>query len=408
METSHTLQLLTALFIMFAAAKIAAEIFERLKQPAVAGEILAGIIIGPALLNWVQPGDITTALAEIGVILLMFAVGLETEPRSILAVGKTAIAVAVAGIIFPFVLCGVAIWLLPGLLGQPVPTMEAIFVGTAAVATSVGITARVLADLKVLNHKASRIILAAAVIDDILALLILAVVSSLAKTGAVNWLQLGFTFVIAIAFMAVVVILGQKLIQKVGSRIQNLQMRDPLFALAIALCFGLAWISEYIGIAAIIGAFLAGMVLAEISDQSHLLKKTESAVNLMLPFFLVNIGMQVQLGELANWGVIAVAVIITILAVIGKFAGGWIAARGQPGRIPAQVGMGMVPRGEVGIVAAQLGLTLGAINERMFAVVLFMAVVTTLIAPPFLRRLFAGETESNLEPVTEPVPVRVE
>ncbi|MEO6906556.1 MAG: cation:proton antiporter [Abditibacteriaceae bacterium] len=393
---------------MFAAAKVAAEIFERLNQPAVAGEILAGIIVGPALLNWVQPTDITTALAEIGVILLMFAVGLETEPRSILAVGKTAMAVAVTGVIIPFVLCGVAIWFLPGLLGQPVPTIEAIFVGAAAVATSVGITARVLADLNVLNHQASRIILAAAVIDDILALLILAVVSSLAKSGAVNWLHLGFTFVVAIAFMAAVVFAGQRVVRKVGPKIQRLQMRDPLFALAIALCFGLAWVSEYIGIAAIIGAFLAGMVLADLSDQSDLLKKSESAVNLMLPFFLVNIGMQVQLGELANWGVIAVAVIITLLAVLGKFAGGWLASRGQPGRIPAQVGMGMVPRGEVGIVAAQLGLTLGAINQRMFAVVLFMAVATTLIAPPFLRHLFAGETQADLEPVTEPMPMRVE
>jgi Kef-type K+ transport system membrane component KefB len=393
---------------MFAAAKVAAEIFERLNQPAVAGEILAGIIVGPALLNWVQPAEITTALAEIGVILLMFAVGLETEPRSILAVGKTAMAVAVTGVIIPFVLCGVAIWFLPGLLGQPVPAIEAIFVGAAAVATSVGITARVLADLKVLNHQASRIILAAAVIDDILALLILAVVSSLAQSGAVNWLRLGFTFVVAIIFMAFVVFIGQKVIQKVGSKIQRLQMRDPLFAFAITLCLGLAWVSEYIGIAAIIGAFLAGMALADLSDQSHLLKKTESAVNLMLPFFLVNIGMQVELGQLANWGVIAVAIIITLLAVLGKFAGGFLASRGQPGRIPAQVGMGMVPRGEVGIVAAQLGLTLGAINERMFAIVLFMAVATTLIAPPFLRRLFAGETEAGLEPVTESMPMRVE
>lgn len=393
---------------MFAAAKVMAEVFERLKQPAVAGEILAGIIIGPALLNWAQPTEITAALAEIGVILLMFAVGLETEPRGILAVGKTAMAVAAAGVIIPFVLCGVAVWLTPPLLGQPVPAIEAIFVGAAAVATSVGITARVLADLNVLNHRASRIILAAAVIDDILALLILAVVSGLAQSGGINWLRLGFTFAVSIIFMAAVVLAGQRIIKVAAPKIQQMHMRDPLFALAITLCFGLALASQYIGIAAIIGAFLAGMVLADLSDQSHLLQKTESAVNLMLPFFLVNIGMQVQLRELAGWGVIAVAVIITLLAVAGKFLGGWLASRGQPGRVPAQVGMGMVPRGEVGIVAAQLGLTLGAINERMFAVVLFMAVATTLIAPPFLRRLFAGETDDDHKAVVEQKPMRVE
>jgi len=394
METSHTLQLLTTLFLIFAAAKIAAEIFERFKQPAVAGEILAGIVIGPAVLNWVQPSDITTALAEIGVILLMFAVGLETNPRSILAVGKTATSVAVIGVIIPFILCAGAIWLCPPLLGQPVPAIEAIFVGATAVATSVGITARVLADLNVLSHKASRIILAAAVIDDILALLILAMVSSLAQTGGINWLRLGFTVLTALGFMAVVIFAGQRVVQKVGPKLQKMRMRDPLFLCAITLCFGLAWVSEYIGIAAIIGAFLAGMVLADLSDQSHLLHKTESAVNLMLPFFLVNIGMQVHLDSLAHPGTIAAALLITVLAVLGKYLGGYLAARKQPGRIPAQVGMGMVPRGEVGIVAAQLGLALGAINQRIFAVVLFMAVATTLIAPPFLRRLFAGETDA--------------
>jgi Kef-type K+ transport system membrane component KefB len=390
-------QFLTALFLMFAAAKVMAEIFERFKQPAVAGEILAGIIIGPALLNWVQPSDITAALAEIGVILLMFAVGLETQPRDILQVGKTAMTVAVIGVLIPFVLCGGAVLWCSPLLGQPVPAIEAIFVGAAAVATSVGITARVLADLHVLNHQASRIILAAAVIDDILALLVLAMVSSLAQTGGINWLRLGFTLLTALGFMAVVVIAGQRIVSKMGTRLRTMRMRDPLFASALMVCFGLAWISEYIGIAAIIGAFLAGMALADLSEQSHLLKKTESAVNLMLPFFLVNIGMQVHLSELAHRGVIAVAVIITLLAVLGKFLGGWLAARKQPGRIPAQVGMGMVPRGEVGIVAAQLGLALGAINARMFAIVLFMAVATTLIAPPFLRRLFAGETDGERE-----------
>lgn len=393
---------------MFAAAKVAAEIFERLKQPAVAGEILAGIIVGPALLNWVQPTEITATLAEIGVILLMFAVGLETEPRKILEVGKTAMKVAIVGVIIPFALCAGGILLMPSLLGQPVPMIEAIFVGAAAVATSVGITARVLADLNVLSHRASRIILAAAVIDDVLALLVLAMVSSLAQSGGINWLRLGFTFVMAAAFIGIVVFAGQPIVKKVGPKLQRLHMRDPLFVSAIVMCLGLAWVSEYIGIAAIIGAFLAGMVFADMSDQSHLLQKTESVVNLMLPFFLVNIGMQVELSELAHWGVIAVAIFITILAVLGKFVGGYLASRGQPGRVPLQVGMGMVPRGEVGIVAAQMGLTLGALNQRMFAVVLFMAVATTLIAPPFLRRLFAGETDSGMESVVEPMPVRVE
>jgi Kef-type K+ transport system membrane component KefB len=164
--------------------------------------------------------------------------------------------------------------------------------------------------------------------------------------------------------------------------------------------------------AAIIGAFLAGMVLADRSDQSHLLHKSESLVNFMLPFFLVHIGMQVDLSAFTSVPVIATAVIITLLAVAGKYFGGLWAAGSLGKRSAAQIGMGMVPRGEVGIVAAQIGFSLGALTKTTFAIVLFMAVATTLIAPPFLRRLFAGETESDeheaVGPVVEPRPFHVE
>jgi Kef-type K+ transport system membrane component KefB len=175
---------------------------------------------------------------------------------------------------------------------------------------------------------------------------------------------------------------------------------------------GLALLSEQIGIAAIIGAFLAGMVLADRSEQDNLLHKSETLVALFLPFFLVNIGMQVSLDAFKSPIILGLAVLITFLAVIGKYFGGLLAARGLGKRTAAQVGMGMVPRGEVGIVAAQLGLTLGVLDTRLFAVVLFMAVATTLIAPPFLRRLFAGEdgepSEFIPDSVVEERPVRLE
>jgi Kef-type K+ transport system membrane component KefB len=176
----------------------------------------------------------------------------------------------------------------------------------------------------------------------------------------------------------------------------------------MGLCFGLATFAEMIGIAAIVGAFLAGMVLADRADQSHLLRKSEALVNLFLPFFLVNIGMQVQLSAFTDPKVVGAALIMTALAVAGKFIGGNLGARGESPRVAAQIGMGMVPRGEVGIVAAQLGLAMGALNANLFAVVLFMAVSTTLIAPPFLRKLFAGEAATQEGPVVEAQPFRVE
>lgn len=388
---AEKLQLLVTLFVMFAAAKVFAEIFERLKQPAVVGEILAGVLIGPSLLGWVVPSLTTGTLAEIGVILLMFTVGLETEPRAIFSVGKTALAVAVLGVVLPFVLGFGAILAFGASLELAQTTLVAAFVGAAMVATSVGITARVLADMGLLSHQSARVILAAAVIDDILALLLLSVVAGMASPDGVNWPKIILTAVLAIGFVAFIVLAGARIVGKVAPKISQLHMRDPLFGVAMALCLGLALLSEHIGIAAIIGAFLAGMALAEFSDQEHLLHKSETLVALFLPFFLVNIGMQVSLEAFKSPLLLWLAALLTVLAVGGKYVAGLIAARGLGKRMSKQIGMGMVPRGEVGIVAAQLGLTLGVLDNRLFSAVLFMAVATTIIAPPFLRALFAGE-----------------
>jgi Kef-type K+ transport system membrane component KefB len=266
--------------------------------------------------------------------------------------------------------------------------------------------------MNVLSHQSSRIILAAAVIDDILALLILAAVSGMASSEGINWLHIGSTAVLAVAFVGFMAFIGTRIVDIAAPQIERLKVRDPLFVVAIALCLGLALLSYKIGMAAIIGAFLAGMVLADRSDQSHLLDKAESLVNMMLPFFLVHIGMQVDLAAFTSVPVIVTAIVITLLAVAGKYFGGLWAASSQGKRSAAQIGMGMVPRGEVGIVAAQIGLSLGALTQTTFAIVLFMAVSTTLIAPPFLRRLFAGETVTDEQlasrPVVEERPFRVE
>ena len=409
---AQKLQLLVTLFVMFAAAKVMAEVFERLHQPAVVGEILAGVLIGPSLLGWVEPNLTTETLAEIGVILLMFAVGLETEPRAIFAVGKTAFGVAIAGVLLPFALGFGAIVAFGGALELSQPYVVAAFVGAAMVATSVGITARVLADMNLLSHQSARVILAAAVIDDILALLALSAVAGLASPDGINVSKLVITAVLAVAFVAFMALVGTRIIKAVAPKIQKLQMRDPLFGFALALCLGLALLSEQIGIAAIIGAFLAGMVLADRSDQDHLLHKSETLVSLFLPFFLVNIGMQVSLEAFKSPLVLGVAVVVTILAILGKYIAGVLASRNLGKRTASQIGMGMVPRGEVGIVAAQLGLALGVLDARMFAIVLFMAVATTLVAPPFLRKLFAGEGEETTDfipdSVVEERPVRLE
>ena len=382
-------KVLLTLFLMLAAAKLMAEIFERLRQPAVVGEILAGVIIGPSILGWVTPNEIIDTLAEIGVIFLLFTVGLETKPASIFHVGKRAVIVAVLGVVTPFV----AGWLLMKAWGGS--GLESLFLGTAMVATSVGITARVLSSMGVLEALTSRIILAAAVIDDILGLMILAVVSSLAL-GPINYLSIAITAVLAIAFTVFVVLVGAPVVRRVAPRIENLKVSHSLFISALLLCLGISITAAYIGVAAIVGAFLAGMAFAEVAEEKTTMHKEMAAVTeFLVPFFLVNIGLQLRLEVFSNASVIAFAVLVTLIAVITKLVGCGIGARGLTWKQMGQVGMGMVPRGEVGIVVAQIGLGMAVINDSLYGVVLMMAVATTLIAPPFLRMLYSSERRTS-------------
>ncbi len=376
---------LLALVLMLVAAKVLAEVFERLRQPAVVGEILAGVLLGPSVLAWVQPSDFISLTAEIGVIFLLFNVGLETKPQAILAVGKRAFIVAVLGVIVPFA----AGYLIAVLWGGS--KIEAMFIGAALVATSVGITARVLSSLGLLDAPTARIILGAAVIDDILGLLILSVVSSFSK-GEVNYWSLAGTAGLAIFFTLFVALFGTRLVSRLAPKIENLHISKPFFNAGLILCLGLSFAANYIGVAAIIGAFLAGMALSEATEDNHKMHKMTSGITeFFVPFFLVNIGMQLNLSIFKDVSVIFFAIIITTAAVLTKFIGCGLGALGLGWRRSAQVGIGMVPRGEVGIVVAQIGLGLAVVSEAFFAAVLFMAIATTLIAPPFIKILFAGE-----------------
>ncbi|MGB7209119.1 MAG: cation:proton antiporter, partial [Pyrinomonadaceae bacterium] len=304
-----------SLFVMLAAAKIMAEVFERLKQPVVVGEILAGIVIGPSLLGWVAPSELITILAEIGVIFLLFTVGLETKPQAIFQVGKRAVVVAVLGVLLPFV-AGyfIAMW-------WDGDFVEAMFVGAALVATSVGITARVLGSMGLLDLQTSRIILGAAVIDDILGLIILSLVSSVSQ-GSVSYAGLIKTAAAAILFTVFVALVGSKVLTRLAPGIQKLKVSKPFFNIGLILCLGLSVASIYVGVAAIIGAFLAGMALAEATEDNHKMHQLTSGVTeFLVPFFLVNIGMQLDLLVFKDMSVVALAVILTIVAVITKFVG---------------------------------------------------------------------------------------
>ncbi|MBK9214237.1 MAG: cation:proton antiporter [Chloracidobacterium sp.] len=377
------------LFIILASAKVMAEIFERIRQPAVVGEIIAGVIIGPSLLGWVAPGEVIGVLAEIGVIFLLFNVGLETKPQAIFSVGMRAAMVGVLGVVLPFV----AGYFLAVAWGGSFA--ESMFIGAALVATSVGITARVLGSMGLLDEPTARVILGAAVIDDILGLIILSLVSTVSQ-GSVSYAGLAKTAAAAVLFTGFVALVGSRVINRLAPFIERLRLGKPFFTLGLILCLGLSVASIYVGIAAIIGAFLAGMALAEATEENEKMHRLTSGVSeFLIPFFLVNIGMQLSLTVFRDASVVAFAAVLTLVAVATKFVGCGLGGWGLSRREMAQIGIGMVPRGEVGIVVAQIGLGLGVIGQTFFASVLFMAVATTLIAPPLIKVLFTARKAGN-------------
>ncbi len=367
-----------AMLLVFGSAKLLAELCERIRVPGIVGEILAGVVIGPSVLGWIAPNDLLSTLADLGAMFLLFRVGLEVKSSELLRIGGVATLVATSGVVVPFLLG----WAICALWGYP--HLESIFVGAAMVATSVGITAQVLALKGLLHLESSRIILAAAVIDDVLGLLVLAVVSSMAR-GRIEVLDISLVMVLAVAFVILVAKWGSRAMHRVVPRIEErLRVAEAEFSFALILLFALSLLAVYAGVAAIVGAFLAGMALGETVGR-RAKDLARGAAELLVPFFLAGIGLKVDLGAFRTPKLIALALVILLAAVISKLVGCGLGAW-RMGRTEAfRIGLGMVPRGEVGMVVAQLGLAMGVIARPIYGVVVFMAVATTIIAPVLLN-----------------------
>ena len=388
--SSEAMRVPLAMLVIFASAKLLAEVFERLAISGIVGEIAAGVLIGPSMLAWVAPNELTISLADLGVMFLLFRVGLEVKPDELLKLGGSATLVAVSGVIVPMIMG----WGILRFWGAP--QIEAIFVGASMVATSVGITAQVLAAKGLLQQKSAQIILAAAVIDDVLGLLVLASVSGMAK-GQVNVWEIALTAGLAIAFVVGIALWGNKAMGKIVPRAQeSLRVAEAEFALAVVLLFGLSVMAVYIGVAAIVGAFFAGMALAgrvghRVNDLAN------GAAELLVPFFLAGIGLHVDLSAFQDRSMMMLAAVILVAAVVSKFIGCGVAALGMGKAEAMRIGVGMIPRGEVGMVVAQIGLAMGAISQNIYGVVVFMAVATTVVAPPLLKIAYKGVEASVVE-----------
>lgn len=384
-----------SLLIVFVSAKVLAELFERIGQPGIVGEILAGILIGPSVLGWLAPNELLTALSDLGAMFLLFRVGLDVKSSELMQVGGTATLVAFTGVVVPFIM-GTGI-----LLAWESTLNEAIFVGAAMVATSVGITAQVLSAKGLLHTLSAKIILAAAVIDDVLGLLVLAIVSSLTH-GRFDVVQLGITALAAVGFTVIVAKWGTRAMGKIAPHAETkLQLVEARFALAMSLLFALSLLAVYTGVAAIVGAFLAGLVMAESSGQRERDLAT-GVTELLVPFFLAGIGLHVDLSAFANVGTALLAAVILAAAMVSKFIGCGLGAWSL-GKVDAlRIGVGMIPRGEVGMVVAQIGLGFGIIRQNVYSVVVFMSVATTIVAPPLLKIAYRKLLESGpLEPAVD-------
>ncbi len=376
-------QIPLSLLIVFASAKLLSEAFERMGQPGIVGEILAGILIGPHVLGWMAPNEVLRILSDLGVMFLLFRVGLDVKSSELMRVGGTALLVAVAGVILPFLL-GWGISVLWGL-----PRIEAVFTGAAMVATSVGITAEVLANRGLLHTRASKIILAAAVVDDVLGLIVLALVSGMAQ-GSVNYLDVALSAAIAMGFTLFLAKFGTRTVRRVIPRMrERLSIAEGEFALAMTMLFGLSLLAVYAGVAAIVGAFLAGMALSETVDQ-RVNDLTNGVAELLVPFFLAGVGLHLGLSGFRTPSVVGFALVILLAAIVSKFIACGLGALRMGRQDAVRVGVGMIPRGEVGMVVAQIGLNLGVMAESVYGVVVFMSVATTLIAPPLLNMAFRG------------------
>ena len=371
-----------SMLVVFGSAKLLAELAERVGMPGIVGGLLAGVLVGPSVFGLIRYNELLHALAELGVMFLLFQVGLHIRTSDLLKVGRTAMAAAVLGVIVPFVMG----WAILHAAGHP--QIEAIFMGAAMVATSVGITAEVLASRGLLSHETSRVILAAAVIDDVLCLLVLAVVSSMGAGRGVDFLGLLISTFVSVSFVAAVVKFGSPTVNFVMPKLlRRLRSQEAEFAVAFSFLFFMALLASYSGVAAIIGAFLAGLALSEsIGKRTHTL--ASGAAELMVPFFLASIGLQLDLSVFSKGSALALALAILAAAVVSKAVGCGFGAWNMGLKDALRVGVGMVPRGEVGMVVAQIGLSKGSISQEAYGIAVFMAVATTVLAPPMLQLVY--------------------
>lgn len=411
---------LLSLVVIYLASKVGGEISNRFGLPPVLGELVSGVVVGVSVLHLLvfpeggadgsnliitflqgtadltpeaaagvlaAQSEVVSVLAELGVIILLFEIGLESNLKDLMAVGIQASVVAVVGVVVPFTAGTVGLMTLFGIDALP-----AIFAGAALTATSIGITSKVLSELGRLNSREGQIILGAAVIDDVLGIIVLAVVASLAKNGAVDVSKVVYLIISASAFLLGAIALGNFFNKSFVAIADKLKTRGELVIPAFIFAFLMAYLAAAIQLEAILGAFAAGLVLEETDKRKELQKQICPIADMLVPIFFVTVGAKTDLGVLnpaipSNREGLILATFLILVAILGKVVTGFVVF-GQPGINRLAIGVGMIPRGEVGLVFLGIGSSIGILSKPLEAAIIMMVILTTFLAPPLLRVVF--------------------
>jgi Kef-type K+ transport system membrane component KefB len=393
MTDSHSIpHLLLVLASLLVTAKLLGALAQTVGQPAVLGELVAGVLLGGSIFGLLDPAQpVIHALSELGLIVLLFEIGLHTDLRSMAKVAGTATTVGVVGVVVPFALGYVAVSSILGLGNVP-----ALVCAAALTATSIGISARVLADLGQLKTREGQVVLGAAVLDDIIGLIVLSVVSSIVLGG--SWTVGGVirTTVIAVGFIVVALTVGRFLARPVFSSIETIRAPGTLAVLALAFAFLLSSLAATSGSAMILGAFAAGLILNGTAERAEIERATTTIGHLLVPIFFASVGAAVELSAFGESETLAVAGLLIAVGIFGKFVAGYAPwwFRGNK----RLIGVAMIPRGEVGLIFAQMGLATQAISPSLFSALALMVLVTTFLAPPILARVGAKPPQPGTLP----------
>lgn len=376
---------LLSLIIIYASARLFSELAVRLGLSAVLGELLAGVLVGGSVLGWVEPTETLTRMGQLGVMLLLFEIGLESDLKAFLRVGGSAAIVAVLGVLLQFAL-GFAV---AHALGYP--QFQAIFLGAALTATSVAISVRTLFDLGKIKSREGNVILGAAVLDDILGLVILSVIVSVAANGTVSWLEISRTVALAVLFVSVAIFVGVRYTHRFSQLVNRMHTRGSLVIASLIFALVLGYVAHVLQLAALIGTFAAGLVLARTEHRTHIGRLIKPVADVFVPIFFVLIGVAVEVGRLnpldeQNWPTLILAGGLTVAAITGKLLSGF----GVPGTRYNRwaIGAGMLPRGEVDLIFARVGLTYAIISTAEYGAILIVVALTTIITPLLLKFVF--------------------